>query len=155
PLFVPGAVLLCALLLTPPRRWWLYLVVAFAIQVPILAYLHLPLAWNLLGIFPDSIEPLVAVGLMRLYIALPPRFASMREVSVYTACAVVGVMAGATIGSFINAGFGNQPYWGAWRTWFLGDTLSLLILAPTLLLWIEAGARGLRADSRWRYVEAT
>src|SRR5262245_17990802 len=38
PLFPPGAVLLCALILAPLGRWWLYLLAAFLIQVPILAY---------------------------------------------------------------------------------------------------------------------
>jgi hypothetical protein len=37
PLFPPEAVLITALLLTSPRRWWIYLVAAFLIQVPILA----------------------------------------------------------------------------------------------------------------------
>ena len=43
PLFPPAAVLVCALLLTSPRRWWVYLVAAFVIQVPILAALRVPL----------------------------------------------------------------------------------------------------------------
>ena len=41
------AVLFTALALTPPERWWRFLAAAFVIQVPILAYLHLPLWWNL------------------------------------------------------------------------------------------------------------
>lgn len=152
PLFVPGAVLLCALLLSPPRRWWLYLLAAFLIQVPILAYLHLPLWWNLVGFVPDAVEPILAVLLLHRYIATPPRFVSLREASIYTACVTVAVAVAATIGSGVNA-LGGQPYWSAWRTWFLGDTLSALILAPTLLLWLTVGVRGLQADSRWRYGE--
>lgn len=152
PLFAPGAVLLCALLLAPPRRWWLYLLVAFVIQVPILAYLHLPLWWNLVGFIPDAVEPVLAVLLLRRYLTLPPRFVSLREASIYTACVTVAVAIAATIGSVVNA-IGGEPYWSAWRTWFLGDTLTALILAPTLLLWIAVGARGLHANSRWRYTE--
>ena len=152
PLFVPGAVLLCALLLSPPRRWWLYVLAAFLIQVPILAYLHLPLWWNLVGIIPDAVEPILAVLLLRRYITTPPGFVSLREASIYTACVTVAVAVAATIGSGVNA-LGGQPYWSAWRTWFLGDTLSALILAPTLLLWFTVGARELHADSRWRYAE--
>ncbi|HEX5439749.1 MAG TPA: PAS domain S-box protein [Ktedonobacterales bacterium] len=153
PLFAPGAVLLCALLLMPPRRWWLYLLVAFVIQVPILAYLHLPLWWNLVGFIPDAVEPVLAVLLLRRYLTPPPRFASLREASVYTACGTVAVAVAATIGSGVNAVIGGESYWIAWRTWFLGDTLTALILAPTILLWVTIGARGLHADSRWRYTE--
>ncbi len=154
PLFPPGAVLLTALLLTPPRRWWLYLVAAFVIQVPILAYLHLPLWWNLLGYTPDAIEPVVAVGLMRLFITVPPRFAGQREVSIYTACVIVGVLIAATVGSGVNTTMGGEPFWTSWRTWVLGDVLANLVLAPTLLLWLAVGVRGLRATSRWRFAEA-
>jgi PAS domain S-box-containing protein len=154
PLFPPGAVLLCAILLTPPRRWWLYLVAAFVLQVPILAYLHLPLLWNVLGFIPDAIEPVIAASLMLRFMSLPPRFAGLREVSIYTACVVVAVMAAATVGSILNASLGGEPYGSSWRLWFLSDTLADLVLAPTLLLWIAAGLQGLRAASRWRYAEA-
>jgi PAS domain S-box-containing protein len=153
PLFPPEAVLITALLLTPPRRWWIYLVAAFLIQVPILAYLHVPLWWNLLGYTPDAIEPLVAVGLMRWLIAVPPRFASQREVSVYTASVIVAVLLAATVGSAVNA-IGGEPYWTSWRTWVLSDTLANLVLAPNLILWIGIGFAGLRAGWRQRYAEA-
>jgi PAS domain S-box-containing protein len=152
PLFAPGAVLLCALLLAPPRRWWLYLLAAFVIQVPVLAYLHLPLWWNLVGFIPDAVEPVLAVLLWRRYMKAPPRFVSLRETSIYTACVSVAVAVAATIGSVVNA-IGGEEYWSAWRTWFLSDTLSALILAPTILLWVAVGVRGLHADSRWRYAE--
>jgi PAS domain S-box-containing protein len=154
PLFLPGAVLLCALLLAPPRRWWLYLLTAFLIQVPILASLQLPVWWNVVGFIPDAIEPILAVLLFRWYCVLPPRFVSLREVRIYTVCVAVAVAVAAAIGSGVNAVFSGQPYWSAWRTWFLGDTLAALILAPTIILWIAAGARGLQAGSRWRYAEA-
>jgi PAS domain S-box-containing protein len=153
PLFPPEAVLITALLLTPPRRWWLYLAAAFVIQVPILAYLHLPLWWNLLGYIPDALEPVVAVSLLRRFVTLPPRFASIREVSIYTGCVVAAVLLAATVGSAVNAA-GGEPYGPSWRTWFLGDTLANLVLAPTLLLWIGAGVHGLRPGSRWRAAEA-
>ena len=153
PLFPPEAVLLCALLLVSPRRWWLYLVAAFLIQVPILAYLHLPLWWNLLGYTPDAIEPILAVSLMRLFMPMPLRFASQREVSLYTSFVVVAALVAATIGSVVNAA-GGEPYWTSWRSWVLGDTLANLILAPTLLLWIAVGFGGLRAGSVRRYAEA-
>jgi PAS domain S-box-containing protein len=154
PLFPPEAVLITALMLTPPRRWWVYLVAAFLIQIPILAYVHIPLWWNLLGFTPDAIEPLVAVGLMRLFIPMPPRFASQREVTVYTACVVVAVIVAATLGSAVNATIGGEPYWTSWRTWALSDTLANLVLAPNLILWIGVGLAGLRAGSRRRYAEA-
>jgi hypothetical protein len=104
PFFPPAAVLISALLLAPPRRWWLYLVAAFLIQIPILAYLHLPLWWNLLGFTPDALEPIVAVGLIRYFMMpLPPRFSSQREVSIYTACVIVAVILAATVGSAVSA----------------------------------------------------
>jgi PAS domain S-box-containing protein len=154
PLFAPGAVLLSAILLTPSRHWWRFLVAAFVIQVPILAYLHVPLWWNLLGYTPDAIGPIIAASLMRPFIALPPRFATLRDVSIYTACVGVAVAIDATIGSAVNAVFGGEAYWATWVSWYLGDVLADLVLAPAILLWLAAGFGGLRAGSRRRFVEA-
>ncbi len=152
PLFLPGAVLLCTLILAPPHRWRVYLLAAFLIQVPILAYLRLPLWWNLVGFIPDAIEPVLAALLIRRYLRLPLRFATLREVSIYTACVAVAVAVAATLGAGVNA-IGGQPYGSSWWTWFLSDTLAALILAPMLLLWFAVGVRGLYASSRWQYTE--
>jgi PAS domain S-box-containing protein len=91
---------------------------------------------------------------MLLFIRVPPRFASQREVSVYTSCIVVAAIVCATLGSAVNATVGGESYGTTWRTWFLADILANLVLAPTLLLWIAAGLQGLRAGSAWRYAEA-
>jgi PAS domain S-box-containing protein len=154
PLFPPGAVLLSAILLTPWWHWWRFLVAAFVIQVPILAQLHLPLWWNLLGYTADAIEPIIAASLMLTFIALPPRFATLREVSIYTLSVAVAVAIAATIGSAVTAVFGGEPYGTAWVSYYLSDVLACLVLAPAILLWIAAGFGGLRAGSHRRLAEA-
>jgi PAS domain S-box-containing protein len=154
PLFLPGAILLSALLLSPLRHWWRFVVAAFVIQLPILAYLHVPPMWNVLGFTPDAVEPIVAVILIRRYLPLPLRFASLREVGVYTVCVAAAVLVAATLGSAVNAVLGGEPYWTTWMGWYLSDILACLVLAPAILLWIAAGAGGLRAASRQRYTEA-
>src|SRR5260370_16969954 len=92
-------------------------------------------------------------SLIRRYLPLPLRFASLREVSVYTACVAAAVLVAATLGSAVNAVLGGEPYWSSWVSWYLGDVLACLVLAPTILLWIAAGAKGLRVASGRRFAQ--
>lgn len=154
PLFVPQAVILSVLLLTPPRRWWLFLLVAYGFRVTTNFWLAgAPLWFSLLGNLPSVIEPLVGALLLRRCMPLPPRFASLREVGRYAACVIAASMLGATLGAAARLTLGS-PYWPSWQAWFLSDVLASLLLAPTILLWIRAGTDGLRAGSRRRAVEA-
>src|SRR5215467_797147 len=64
PLYVPVAVILAVLLLTPPRRWWLYLLVAYAFQVALFTGFGYPLGFNLVAELPTVFEPLIAAYLL-------------------------------------------------------------------------------------------
>ncbi len=62
PFWFPDSVLLCALLLTQPRRWWLLVVAVLPIRLFVGLSFHVPL-WFLLGAFAiDSVKGDVLAG---------------------------------------------------------------------------------------------
>ncbi|HLJ79915.1 MAG TPA: PAS domain-containing protein, partial [Ktedonobacterales bacterium] len=154
PLWPPDAVLLAALLVTTPRRWWLVLLMTFLIRMtpvfaPGIPTWLLPVNW-----LNDVLKALLAAALVRRFVPRPLRFDTLRAMGVYLACAVLAApLLSAFVGAASRAALGDA-YWSAWRTWFLGDALASLIVAPAIVLWAGAGVRGLRPSSRWRAGEA-
>ena len=116
-------------------------------------WLGLPPWFVLLGNVASVLEPLVGALLVRRFMPLPPRFARLREVSAYAASVIAAAALGAALGAALRVALGS-PYWPSLWAWFLSDALASLLLAPTILLWIEAGSRGLRPGSPRRAVEA-
>ena len=154
PLWPPDAILLSALLLTSPRRWWIYLLITLPIRiVPFLAPGG-PTWLLILNWLNDGLKALLTVALIRRFAPRPLRFTTLRAMGIYLACAVlVPPMLSAFLGAAGLATLGI-PYWQAWRTWFLGDALANLILTPTIVMWINSGLRGLRSVSWQSAAEA-
>jgi signal transduction histidine kinase len=154
PLFLAQAVVLSVLLLTPPRRWWVYLLAYSAIHAARSELIGFPRWLTLLTTVADVVEPLVGALVFRRLVPRFTGFAVLREVLIYVGCVVLGAMLGSCIGATGRAirGF---PFWTSWQGWFLADVLASLVLAPTIILWVGAGFRGLRAPSFARATEAT
>jgi PAS domain S-box-containing protein len=154
PLWPPDAVLLAALLLTSPRRWWVYVLVTVPIRlVPSLAP-GVPFWLLLVNWANDTFKALLAAGLVNSFARGRPLFGSLRGCSVYVACAVVASpLLSAFVGAAGRVVIGGA-FWPTWETWFLGDALANLVLVPAILLWARAGVRGLHASSAWRAGEA-
>jgi PAS domain S-box-containing protein len=159
PLWPPDAVLLATLLLTSPRRWWVYVAVTIPIRlVPVLAP-GVPFWLLLLNLLNDTVKALLAAGLIYYFARGRPLLATLRGCVLYTACAVLAApLLSACVGAAGRAALG-AAYWLAWETWFLGDALASLVLVPTILLWANlwtsaGGLKSLRPSSPWRAGEA-
>src|SRR4051812_24327490 len=153
PLFLPQAVVLSVLLLTPPRHWWVYLLAYCAIYAARTELLGVPPWLTLLTTVADVVEPLVGALLFLRLVPRFTRFALLREVGIYVGCVVLAAMLGASVGAMARTirGF---PFWTSWQGWFLADVLASLVLAPAIILWASAGFQGLRAQSSARAAEA-
>ncbi len=149
PLYAPVAVVTAVLLLTPPRRWWLYLLATYVFQVGLYTWFGYPLGFNLVAEAPTALEPLITAYLLFLVLPLPPRFASLREVTIYFGCVAIAATLSAFIGAGLLASLGFD-YWPAWWTWLLGDGLANLVLTPAIVLWAATSAKGLQLISQWR-----
>jgi signal transduction histidine kinase/integral membrane sensor domain MASE1 len=153
PLYPPTAILLAVLLLTPSRRWWLYVAVTFGMKVASNLWGGYPLWFALLGQVPGVVEPLVGALLVRRFVAAPPRFARLGEVTRYAACVIAAAVLGATLGAAVRA-LAGSPFSSSWWAWFRGDALASLLLTPTILLWVGPTRGGWRAMISRRTGEA-
>ena len=93
---------------------------------------------SLVGAFGNLITPLITTFVLR---RLLRERADLREFSRVLAFIVVGAVLGATssasIGCFalIVVGREHSPVAPMWGSWFMGDSIGVLMVAPVILLW--------------------
>ena len=149
PLWFPDAVLLCALLVSPPRRWAWYVLGAAPIRFLLFVPPGTPF-WFLIACWAnDSLKGLLSAWLLRrisrpaLWMDDVGRFAKYFLVAVCFSPAL-SALAGAITRVQLGDEFGR-----ALRNWFLGDALASLVLTP-LLVTLATDYRGLAQVSRVR-----
>lgn len=144
-LWLPDAVFLCALLLTPRKKWWLYVLMTAPIRfipgvrAPAAAW-FLWLTWA-----NDMAKGLLAARLLQYANGIPIRINSVRKYANYLGIAVMlAPMFSAFFGALLRHLALKHPYWPAFGQWLLGDVLANLVITPTLLLWFSGEYRSLR-----------
>src|SRR5262245_33775839 len=132
----PDAVLLCGLLLSHPKEWWLYILAT----VPIRFFLFIPGTplWFLLACFAsDSLKGLLSAWLLRRLSQDGAWFDNLHEFSWYFLVAVVigpGLSAFASAASYTLLG---NHFGASYKIQFFGDALASLMLAPFILLVLD------------------
>ncbi len=149
-LWPPNAVVLAAFLLYPPRHWpWFAaaaLVAEMVADIPTFP-LWAAIAFGLVNVF----EVTVAAFLIRYLVGAGITFTRLHEGrSFLLSGPVLASASAAAFGAAIYVGLGRADggYLGAWRTWWFGDALGLLVLAPLIVTaanWIRQ--KGLRRPS--------
>ena len=153
PFWLPDSVLLCALLLSRPRTWWIFLVA----PLPLRLFVGLPPdapMWFLLAAFlNDSLKAVVAAALLRRVLpGRPFRFDCLHDFWVYLTAAVVAAPAlSGVAGAASWVALGGE-FWPTWRNWFSGDALANVVFTP-LLLCLAADWRKLAAANPLRHLE--
>jgi integral membrane sensor domain MASE1 len=85
----PTAVVLAALLLAPPRKWYVYLLAVFPVHIFVQLQDGVP-AWGILSQLVGNFgQALVAATSVRHFIKGEIRFDSFRAVMIFTLCAVI------------------------------------------------------------------
>ncbi len=155
-LWPPNSILTAALLLTPVRRWWLYLLAALPAHL---------LAETPTGLWPMSLilslfatncsEALLAAGCVRRWSDDATRLDTLRRVFVFVAGA--GIFA-PFASSFLDAGlvtaFQGEPYWLVWRTRFFSNVLTELTVAPAIVVAVTSAWPWVRGATAGRKLEA-
>ena len=154
PFWFPDTVLLCALLVTQPRRWPLYILAALPIRLFSEVAHDIPTWFLVVTFLIDSAKGLLtAVGLRR-FVGVPLRLETVPQFGRYLLIAVVTVPAlGAFAGAAARYALG-QDYWTAWDQWFMGDALAQLVLTPAICYWILGSDLGALAPTTPRRIEA-
>lgn len=153
PFWFPDSVLLCALLLNRPGRWWLFVVGPLPIRLLVAVSAETP-PWFLLATFAiDSAKGLLTATALRRFIKVPLRPETVQEFSLYCLFAVLLVpMASAFAGAGARHLLGHD-YWLAWEQWFMGNALAHLIVTPAILYCVFGASRRLRLPSAKQSVE--
>ena len=153
PFWLPDAVLLCALLLTRPRTWWIFLIAPLPLRLLVALPPSAPLWFLLAAFLNDSLKAVVAASLLRRVLpGRATRFDSLRDFWIYLATAVVAAPALSGIAGAASWVPLGRDFWPTWRDWFLGDALVNIVLTP-LLLCLAADWRKLAAAKPRRHLE--
>ncbi|HEV3302130.1 MAG TPA: sensor histidine kinase [Planctomycetaceae bacterium] len=139
-LFPPYAVLTAALLLAPPRRWWVY-ALASSLGNFVPHQQGWPISWVLLTEVVNLLRALLAAGGIR-YFNGSARFDSLRGVAVFLLLAVllapaIGGFGGACVVTLHRPA---EDFWLVWRAWYFSNALTGLTLLPVIVIAIT-GAR--------------
>jgi signal transduction histidine kinase len=151
------ALLLSALVLTPPARWWLVLVTTGVAHAAALgdAVPGWRIVWQILG---NGAFALATVEALRRFAGLPLRFDSRRQVIAFTAISfIMPAVFGLTTPAFVLSAFNLEPAYSplaALQRTVLANATATLLLAPVVLLWLQYGVGRLSELSERRLGEA-
>jgi signal transduction histidine kinase len=153
PFWFPDSILLCALLLSPRRWWWVFLLGTLPGRIAPAITHGIP-AWHLLATYSiDCAAGLATALALRRFMRNPLRFETLRDLAVFCFWAVALIPAAdAALGAWADAGRG-WAFGPDWKQWFLGVALSQLVITPALFYWVLRPAWKIEAD-RMRWLEA-
>ena len=156
PLYPPGAILLGIVLLTPPRRWWIWLLAAMFAHLAFYVPLGTPLWKQGIQIAHTMLLVLLSAAVLRR--RSPEAVALTTFVGVLTfLLTVVGTVLLVTLITatiYVVTGI-SDSYWLIWQLIAFSNVLAYLTILPTILLVVQHGPRWLRQATVPRIIEAT
>jgi PAS domain S-box-containing protein len=154
PFWFPDSVLLCALLLCPPRRWWILLLGPLPIRLFADVAVDTPMWFLLTTTAIDAAKGLMAATLLRRLVKHPAKLETIYDFGVFSAVAVLLVPSlSAFVGAAARSALGHD-YWLAWGQWFFGDATTQMIITPALLFMIAGARWNFGTVSKLRWLEA-
>jgi len=154
-LWPPNTILTATLLLTPPRRWWIYLLAALPAHLAAELGMEWPASLVLALFITNCSEALIAAAGVRWFSDAPGRFDTLRRVTVFiVAAGLVAPFLSSFVDAAAVAAVQDEPYWLVWRVRFFSNVLTELMLGPAIILAVTAGSAWLRSASRGRRLEA-
>lgn len=153
PFWFPDSVLLAALLFSPRRWWWAFLLGALPLRLFLPEASAIP-AWFLWSaFFIDSAKGIVTAAALRHFLADPLKLRTVKDFVLYCVVAVLLVPAVAALaGAGIRSALGDE-FWLAWQQWFFGNMLAHVVVTPALLWGIPAAVKALAGLRRVRWFE--
>jgi PAS domain S-box-containing protein len=154
-LFPPYAILTVALLFSPVRQWWIYLL-ASALGNYFPHRDNSPASFVLLCEGANFSRALLTAVGVRYLSPEGPRLDTFRGVATFLVCAVVfGPFAAAFPGAAVVLLHGKTAdYWLVWQAWFLSNALTGLTLLPIIVIGVGNGLSWTKRLSWRRVLEA-
>src|SRR5690349_15447333 len=154
----PNAIVFAALLLVPPRAWWVVLLAVLPAHL-LVEVQNGVMTWTVAGLYVTNCsEALLGAAGVRWFTGGPPWLATLRQMVVYLVCAAI---AAPFVTSFLDVGIVVMTKWGTtqdfWLLWgerFISNMLTYLTVAPVIVVGVSEGPAWLRAATPQRYIEA-
>jgi PAS domain S-box-containing protein len=144
PFWPPNIVLFCALLLSPYRRWWLFILAVFPAHVLAEIRVGMDTLQLLVAFVTNCAVAAANAAALRRMIGGPPWFGSLRNACLYIlVTAVVSPAVVALGGAFVpimSAGSADH-YWSFWAQWYLSNAVGSLALGPIALIVLSERKR--------------
>jgi len=147
PFWPPNVILFYALLLTEPRRWWLYIAAAFPAHVIAEIGVGMPPSQYLVAFATNCAVAMLNAYGVRRFVAGPNWFGTLRQAGTYVLITViVGPAICALGGAFVPLLSDGEikNYWVSWAHWYSANALASATLGPFFLIWLGAGRAVLR-----------
>ena len=153
-LWPPNSILTAALLMSPPRRWWIYLLAALpahlVVELPVIS----PPSLVFVLFATNCLEALIGAAAVRALSDAPARFDTLPRVAAF----VVGAgFLGPFLSSFVDAGavslWLGEPYVTVWRTRFFSNLITELALVPAIVFVVRSAWSRVRYASLSRRLE--
>lgn len=155
PFWAPTGIAFAALFLWGLAYWPAIFVGAFAANF-LAGAAALPALGVALG---NSLEAIFAVFILAKYFSFDPRLGRLRDLFNFIfVAALLSPVVSASIGTGVLWAAGSIPsseVANAWQTWWLGDCLGDLVVAPFLLVWATSGWAEIRALKYTQIMEAS
>ena len=153
----PTAILLGALLLAPPRKWWIYLLALAPVHVLVQLQDGVSAGGIISQLIGNFSQALLAAFSVYYFNKGVVHLNSFRAIVVFTLGAIIfAPVVVSTVAAYLYVLSGwEQNYWYVWRARILSNALSTLMIVPPIILLFSPGATTKAASVKpQRYVEA-
>ena len=138
----PSGFLLAVLVLSPQRAWAVILGGVLCSNTVANLTAGLSLTIRLGFSLANCAESMTAAWLLMRFLGTPLTMTTLRDVMGLTGLAVIASNAGtACLGAAVVSLGLDTPFWAVWRVWWIADGLGMLVLAPTIVMWVTADRR--------------
>jgi PAS domain S-box-containing protein len=156
-IWLPHGVLLAALMLTPPRHWWLYLAALLPVHVHLAAHFQGPVSQPvmLMHFAGNVVQAVLGAMVVRRLVGAPPRLDGFRPMTVFLVLGVIlPVAAAAALVAALFVVTGAVDNFGLiWHRRTLAGISGGVALTPLIVEMAAGGAAAIRALARQRKLE--
>ena len=156
-LWPSNAILLAALLLSPVRTWWIYILAVFPTHLHLVSIFQagVPVPVMLSQAFGNSVQAAAGAAAVRFVSEPPQRLDNLRSMTAFMVLAVIaapGLAAVVAAYLFILTGWAAD-FWSTWRLRFLANPFAILSITPLILQADADWFRAIREAPLRRYLE--
>jgi signal transduction histidine kinase/integral membrane sensor domain MASE1 len=156
PFWPPNIVLFCALLLTPPRQWWIYIAATLPAHTLAELGVGMPAPQLIVAFVTNCLVAVANAFAVQRLLVEPPWFGTIRKTIIYVLItAFLSPAFCALGGAFVQIlGGGSIDDFGQfWARWYASNALGSLTLGPIAMICLESTTRP-RLAPTGRAVEA-